>query len=151
MPASMRSLTLTKPASRGRPSQPSLRTSARLSRVAVPRSSRGPTLARRRALWRLCDLISAFLQTEAPQAFDQLEHLRLARFDLRRLPLQHPSQSFIEGRERYPGCLEIDLELARQVLIAGAVVLRFGHQHQISQRFCIHLALAGVRKPTAPL
>src|SRR5689334_21504845 len=133
MPASMRSPMPIAPASRrprsGRSSPTRPGTSARLAvdaPLAPGTSSRGPPPAHRCVLRRVAGLAAGNLQTEVPQALNQPQQFGLTRLDLCSLPFRHPAQRFIEGRQGRGWRLKIDLELAREILIAGAVVLGFG-------------------------
>src|SRR5262245_14222917 len=140
----MRWPTPTRATSRGRRSRPSLPRNGgdgRHERWFGGGSSRGAAARRR---WRagLEAAAAGEFQAEVPHALDQMEELRLARLDLRGFPLAEPAQRLVQGRLRRRRGLEIDLELALEVLVAGAIVLRLGHQHQVAQRFGVDLALA---------
>src|SRR4029453_3059817 len=79
------------------------------------------------------------------------DELGLAGPDLLRLPLPLLPHRLIQGRQRGRRRGEVDFALFAKIEIAGLVVLRLGHQHEIAERLRARFALVRIREPAAPL
>src|SRR5581483_8491396 len=89
--------------------------------------------------------------TELPQLVDQLQNRALARADVGRFPLGAVAQVLVDGGDGRTARVEIDLQLAGEVVIAGLVVLRLGHENEVAERLRAQLALLRVGERLAPL